>query len=629
MTILSLAHIHLSFGEQVILRDVGFSVEAGDKIGLLGANGAGKTTLFKVILGQLEPDAGEVMLAKGVRVGYMQQHAAFTSQKTVWEETLGVFAEQIALEERIARLQAAMEAAPTEENILRHHQASERFSEIGGMTYKSRARSTLIGLGFLEEELQLPLSAVSGGQRTRALLARLLLGEPDILLLDEPTNHLDMRAIAWLEEFLAGYPGTVLVISHDRYFLDRVAGRIFDLHAGRLSAYRGNYTQYVQKKAALTEARQRDYENKMSEIHRLEGIIARQKQWNREKNLVTARSKQKAIDRIEASLEVPDHPEDEIRFRFPPAPESGNDVLQVRGVAKSFGGKPLFCGAELDIKRAERVFLLGDNGCGKTTLLRIILGEQAADEGSVRLGSNVKIGYYDQAQSDMDGDKTVLETLSDALPYLTLGVLRSALAAFLFRGDEVFARIGTLSGGERARVALCRLMLQGANLLLLDEPTNHLDIPSKEALEQALADFGGTLLIVSHDRYFIRKLADYVVLLSPQGTARYIGGYEDYLEKAQGLRRQPPAQKPPRENEYKKRKEEAARLSRARGQVRRLEEEIARAEERLAALQQRMADPAAAADFQQLAALSVQAGEEEARLNELYTQWESAALELE
>ncbi|MBQ9941607.1 MAG: ABC-F family ATP-binding cassette domain-containing protein, partial [Christensenellaceae bacterium] len=513
-----------------------------------------------------------------------------------------------------------------EQNIARHHALLERYTDIGGMTYKSRTKSALIGLGFLEEELDLPLAAVSGGQRTRALLAKLLLGGSEILLLDEPTNHLDISAIAWLEEFLVGYKGTVIIISHDRYFLDRVVGRIFDLENGHLTAYRGNYTQHLEKKAALKEAKRREYEQKTKEIARLEGIIAQQKQWNRERNLVTARSKQKAIDRIEETLEAPEREPDEIRFTFAPTAECGNDVLLAAGVAKAFDGKKLFSGADLHVRRGDRAFLLGDNGCGKTTLLRMVLGESAIDAGSITLGSNVMVGYYDQAQSDMDEDKTPLETLSDALPYLNLGVLRNALAAFLFRGDEVNKKIGTLSGGERARVALCRLMLSKANFLLLDEPTNHLDIPSKEVLEQALLDYTGTLLIVSHDRYFINKLATGIYHLGPDGMEHYVGDYQYYLEKAGSLRREPAAEKPQKENEYKKRKEEASRKNRAKGLVSRLEKRIEELEGEIAALQEQMSDPAVAADYQQVAALGEKSEELGQELEALYEEWEEASL---
>ena len=627
MTILTASGIEKSYGIQSVLRDVRFSVEEGDKIGILGVNGAGKTTLFKLICGEEEPDQGQVQKSRNLQIAYMEQYAEYTSEKTVLQEATQVFSHLMEQERQLDHLQEQLAEQPSEELARRFHDANERFIDAGGLTYKSRVHSTLIGLGFLEEELHLPMDAVSGGQRTRVLLARLLLGQADILLLDEPTNHLDMQAIAWLEDFLANYRGTVLVISHDRYFLDRITNRIFEVENGKLTAYKGNYSAYVRQKEEIRAAKAKEYEIKTKEIHRLEGIIEKQKQWNREKNLVTARSKQKVIDRIAATLDAPEKEPENIHFHFSPAKPSGNDVLSARDVSVAFEGIPLFQNVNLDIKRGEKAFLLGDNGCGKTTLFRAVLGQQAA-AGEIRLGSNVKVGYYDQAQSDLSPDKTVLETLSDALPQLDLGILRNALAAFLFRGDDVEKKIASLSGGEKARVTLARLMLSDANFLLLDEPTNHLDIASKEALEKALLEYDGTLFIISHDRYFINALATQIYRLTADGTEKFGGDYQYFLEKSLPLRREETPEKEQKPNAYQIKKEQASRVRRLQGQISRLEKEIEAQEAAMAALQEKLSLPEIAADYEKIGEISAELEELQEKTAGLYAKWEECSEEL-
>lgn len=621
MVILSASGVCKTYGVQTVLQDVSFNVNQGDKIGILGVNGAGKTTLLRMICGEEQPDAGELYLSRNTKVAYMRQHAAYTSERTALEEVLEVFDYLMAMEQALAEAQARMEQESTPARIERFHALQEQFLAEGGMTYAARARSALLGLGLSEEELNLPMSAISGGQRTRVLLARLLLGEAKLLLLDEPTNHLDISAIAWLEDFLQNYRGTVLVISHDRFFLDRVTNRTFDVHAGRLTAYNGGYTEYLHQKTELQTARQKAYAQKRKEIERLEGIIAQQKQWNREKNLVTARSKQKAIDRIEATLEVPDAEPEEIRFSFKAEHGAGNDVLIMDDVSLSFeDGAPLFSHANMHVRRGEHVFLLGDNGTGKTTLFRLITGQLAPDSGEIELGSRVKIGYFDQAQSDLPMQDTVLQTLTDALPHINQGEIRKALAAFLFHGEDVHKRIEALSGGERARVALARLMLSRCNFLLMDEPTNHLDIPSKEALEEALLGYDGTLLLVSHDRYFIDKLADKIYCIANGALRLYPGDYQYYLAHAENtVRREKPAEKKP--NDYQKKKEEASKKRRLQGELKRLEEKIAACEREIAALQEQMAQPEVAADYERVCALSETCAQQERALEALYATW--------
>jgi len=622
MTILSVTNIAKSFGIQQVLKDISFGVEDGDKIGLIGANGTGKTTLLDILCGRLAPDEGAVSLSRSVSLGYMEQYVEYTSEKTVLEEALTVFQELLDMERRLQVLESQLILDHSAETIHKHHELNERFADQGGLTFRSRANAALIGLGFTPEELSLPLSAVSGGERTRVLLAKMLLGSTNLLLLDEPTNHLDIRATAWLEEYLAEYRGTLLIISHDRYFLDRVTNRIFYLQNGRLEAYKGNYTAFLRQKNEADETKRREYDNKTKEIRRLEGIIAQQKQWNRERNLVTARSKQKAVDRIAATLEAPEKQEGRIKFSFQTARPSGNEVLLAEDVAKFFDGKPLFSGTDLDIRKGQRAFLLGDNGCGKTTLFRILLGRMAADSGCIRLGAGVRIGYYDQAQSDLMMDKTVLENLSEELPWLNLGVLRNALAAFLFYGEDVNKKVGVLSGGEKARVSLARLMLSKCNLLLLDEPTNHLDIESKEVLEEALLSYEGTLFIISHDRYFINRLATHIYLLRPDGTQRFEGDYSQFMERMAAPESRPSAPKEKKVNNYILKKERASREKRLAGKIARLEQRIDQVEGTLAALQAGLADPDIASDYQTLLAQTEKIQVLEKELQMMYNEWE-------
>ncbi len=631
MVILSASALSKSYVLQDVLIDAAFSVNEGDKVGVLGVNGAGKTTLFRMICGEEQPDSGEIYLSSSVKVAYMRQHSDFTSQKSAMDEVLEVFRTLIDTENKLAELEKRLETEQTDALISQYHRLNEQFTAQGGMTFRSRARSALLGLGFKEEELSLPLNKISGGQRTRVLLAKLLLGEAKLLLLDEPTNHLDIKATQWLEGFLKEYRGTVMVISHDRFFLDSVCNKTFEIRNARLYKYNGNYTFYVKQKELDEIALRRDYEKKKREISRLEGIIEQQKRWNREKNLVTARSKQKAIDRIEEQLIEPDKAPEEIHFKFKAEHGAGNDILILEDVAKNFENKPLFSHVNMHIRRGEHVFLLGDNGTGKSTLVKLVMGEIEPDAGEIEIGTRVKIGYFDQAQSDFKSEKTVLDCVYDAMPELDLGVIRGGLAAFLFKGDDVFKHVDSLSGGERARIALVRLMLSHCNFLILDEPTNHLDIPSKEALEAALMDYDGTMLIISHDRYFINKLADRIFNIERGTIKKYDGNYDYFLshftpEQTDNVKAEKPVKK---ENEYTKQKERAARSRKLKADIGRTERRIEELEGRIADLNEQMNDLETACDYEKMMENGKMLEECERELADSYELWEQLSAQLE
>ena len=631
MEILNCNHITKQFGVTPVLEDICFAVSTGDKIGMMGVNGAGKTTLFKILLAEMEPDAGQIVRQKNLKLGYMPQQVDYRSDKTDYEDSLSVFSECMQMEVRLEELQQRMEQEHSEQSIASFSALQERYIAEGGLLYRGRARSMLQSLGLSGTEMDLPMSALSGGQRTRVLLAKLLLAEPDILLLDEPTNHLDIAAVEWLENFLQEYRGAVIVISHDRYFLDQFVGRIFELENHRLRAYVGNYSAFMRQKEADSIALQRDFEKKTRELHRIEGIIAQQKQWNTERSLVTARHKQKMADKLAASIVRPEDAPGSMHLSLLADHRSGNDVLSVQGVGQVFDGVRLFSNASFELKRGERAFLLGRNGVGKTTLLRRILGEIPAGEGEIRLGARVEVGYYAQGQEKLPPNDSILEAVYRNTDEQELGRIRDVLAMFLFRGEEVDKKISTLSGGEKARVALAILMLSGCNLLILDEPTNHLDIPSREILEEALLAYDGTILAVSHDRYFIQKLATRILDLTPEGVASYENGYDAYMASKAAQQKQAVAQKAtPTEDagvQYRKKRSEEAALRKRRSQIERLEGQIAALEEEIAAEKERMSAPDIAADYEQVLGLSCKIGEMEAELEEKYARWEELSLE--
>ncbi len=526
-----------SFGENVIVTEGSFHIEDHEKAALVGPNGAGKTTLFKMIVGELPTDGGEIVLTKGKTLGYLAQHQDMVSGSNIYEEVKLAKADIIAMEQQIRSIELELKSLEGDALAARletYHRLTAAFERDNGYAYESEITGVLKGLGFGEEDFSKPVATLSGGQKTRVSLGKLLLTKPDILLLDEPTNHLDLNSIAWLETYLLNYPGAVLIVSHDRYFLDRVVTKILEIELGKLMVYTGNYSAYAEKKMQLREARLKEYLNQQQEIKHHEAVIEKLRSFNREKSIKRAESREKMLEKIKP-IEKPAEMNTEIHLTLEPSRISGNDVLSVDSLGKSFPNQVLFTDVSFEIKRGEHIAVIGDNGTGKTTLLKILNQVLPADTGTFTLGTNVEIGYYDQEHHVLHMEKTIFDEISDDYPELTNTRIRNMLAAFLFTGDDVFKRIGDLSGGERGRVSLAKLMLSRANFLILDEPTNHLDITSKEILEKALNDYTGTLLYVSHDRYFINQTATRILELVNHTFVNYIGNYDYYLEKREEL----------------------------------------------------------------------------------------------
>lgn len=535
--ILSCSNICKSFGENDILKQVSFHIEDHEKAAIVGINGAGKSTLLKVLIGKLNADDGVVTWAKGASIGYLAQHQDLEGAETIYDALLEVKKPVIQMEARIRSLELEMKSASGDEletKLSEYSRLNHEFEMADGYSYQSEITGVLKGLGFTEDEFSKPITALSGGQKTRVSLGKLLLTKPDILLLDEPTNHLDMESIAWLETYLRNYSGAVIIVAHDRYFLDRVVTKIIELDMGHCTVFSGNYSAYSDKKAMLRDAAIRAYLNQQQEIRHQEAVIAKLKSFNREKSIKRAESREKMLDKIER-LEKPTQANDSMDIRLEPDVVSGNDVLTVTDLSKSFDTQTLFTNVDFEIKRGERVAIIGNNGTGKTTLLKIINGIIPADSGQIRLGSKVHIGYYDQEHQVLHMDKTLFQEIQDTYPNMNNTQIRNTLAAFLFTGDDVFKLIRDLSGGERGRVSLAKLMLSDANFLLLDEPTNHLDITSKEILESALNRYTGTVLYVSHDRYFINRTATRILDLTDGSFINYIGNYDYYLEKKEDV----------------------------------------------------------------------------------------------
>ena len=631
MAIITVSELMMEFGEQRLFENMNFEIQKGDRVGLIGVNGSGKTTLFKILTGEYTPTDGTVVLGKDVRAGYMEQHVCRSLDMSAYDEVLTVFEEVMEWEKNLDSLNALIDSMSQGQKnmdgiIEKQTSLHEAFISHGGLTYRSRARSALLGLGFDDEKMKLPIRSLSGGQRAKIQLAKLLLCDANFLLLDEPTNHLDAESIEWLETFLTESDSSYIVISHDRYFLDRTTNRTFEIENRRMTRYNGNYTAYLPQKEEHMLSMQRKYDNTMNEIHRLEGIVEQQRRWNREKNIKTAESKMKVIERLEKGLEKPENAPGAIRFDLGIRNQSGNDVLEVHDLSLGFSGQELFRNVDMDIKRGERIFILGPNGCGKTSLLKTILGQYHADSGYIRYGEGVKTGYYDQIQTGMDSDKTVFEEISDHFPAMTNTEIRNTLARFLFKNDDVFKPLSTLSGGERARVLLTELMLGKANLLLLDEPTNHLDINSCQALESALKEYEGTLVIVSHDRYLINALADKIFYLTAQGIQVYEGSYEDYLKKADPFSKKPRTQKPESESEkqseHKNKKEQDALRRKAKARLGRLENEISETEEKLSALNEKLGTPEVSSDYEKLMEITDEISQTESALEVMYEEWE-------
>ena len=638
--ILACQQISKAFGTHQVLNEISFHIEDNEKATIVGVNGAGKTTLLKIIMGEMTADDGEIIISKGKTIGYLAQHQDTDSDHTIYDEVLEAKRDVIAMEEKIRRLEKDMKHA--EGDVLtsmmnEYSSLTHRFELADGYAWRSEITGVLKGLGFAEEEFGKKVAKLSGGQKTRVFLGKLLLTKPDIILLDEPTNHLDMDSIRWLESFLANYKGAVLVISHDRYFLDKVVTKVIDLEHGKAVTYRGNYTTYVTKKEAIIEAQILEYENQQQEIKHQEEVITKLKSFNREKSIKRAESREKMLEKMEL-VEKPITYQPKIRIRFEPCVESGNDVLMIDNLSKSFGSQLLFHELHMDIKRGEKVALIGKNGTGKTTILKIINKYLAADTGKIALGAKVRIGYYDQEQQVLHDEKTIFDEISDTYPALTHTRIRNLLAAFLFTGDEVFKRIGSLSGGEKGRVSLAKLMLSNANFLILDEPTNHLDLHSKEILEDAIRNYEGTVFYVSHDRYFINKTATRILDLTDKGLINYKGDYDYYLEKKEeGLIVPDSASIQKTESissssasgnskEDWKQKKEAEREARKRANdLKKCETKIAELEAKLEELDETMALPENASSSAKLLDLSREQSLVSDELEKLYELWETLA----
>ena len=637
MVLLSLSAVRKAFGTNEVIRDATLALQEGERLGLVGVNGSGKTTLLKIINGDMPSDGGEISIAKDARIGFLTQHADIDGELSIMEELTRVFDPLIAMEKRLRALEAEMaEAHEDAEAFARlsneYDKLTRRFEDAGGYEWPSRVQGVLAGLGFAKDRRDMPARLLSGGEKTRLCLARILLMQPEILMLDEPTNHLDLAAVGWLEDTLKKYPGTVIVISHDRYFLNAVCDCMAELSMGRLTRYSGNYDAFVRKRQANLERQLKEYKLQQAEIARQEAIIARYRMFNREKSIKAAESREKRLEKI-VRLEKPVS-EDKVRFSFEARRRTGEDVLIAKDLSKSYDGRKLFEHFSLHLRAGDRVALIGPNGVGKTTLLRIFVGEETADGGTMKFGANVDIGYYDQHQAGLHPDKDVLNELWDDFPRLDADRVRGVLALFLFTGDDVFQKIHTLSGGERGRLALAKLMLRKDNLLFMDEPTNHLDMDSREVLEHALDDFDGTLLAVSHDRYFINRVANRVIEMSAEGVSEYLGNYDDYLEKKRAALLPEEAASDgltQTQRDKLKRKERLARESRRQleDRVRAVEAEIARTEAEVARLEAEMAAPGAWQDPEAGRALTESHARAKETLDAIYDEWAELAELLE
>ncbi len=628
MVLLNSSKLSKSFGIDNIFENISFTVDSKDKIGILGVNGAGKTTLFNILTGESEPDSGSIYKSSQLKICYVKQQLSCTSEKTVYEEVLEVFDYLRDLEKEIKHLRKEIEINPDEDLIQKLHNTNQLYIDEGGLTYESRISSALNGLGITTDMFDVKMNTLSGGQRTKVLLAKILLSKSDLLLLDEPTNHLDIQAVSWLENFLINYQGAILLITHDRYFLDKVTNKIFELENGKLKEYNGNYSYYRTKKDADRKAEEKDYALKEKEIKRIEGIIEQQKRWNREKNIKTAESKQKVIERIEATMVKPDKTLDSLNFKFNLAEECAKDVLTCENISKSFSDNKVLSNVNIEIKKGEKVFLLGENGCGKTTLFNIILEKLTKDSGKVKIGPRVKTAYYDQTQQNLNLSNNIFEEISDFLPALNNTDIRCALAIFLFKDEDVFKEISTLSGGERTRVALCKLMLSEANFLLLDEPTNHLDIPSKEALENALSKYNGTLFVISHDRYFINKIADKIYELTPNGEKCFDGNYDYYLSKRDNFIENVSIKKE-KVNDFKQQKELESQKRKLRTKISRCEDEISILEKEIEDINKEISNPENSSIYTLLTELTNNLNEKEEALVRAMENWEDFNKELE
>jgi len=633
MIVLSCSNISISFGTDQILEDVSFNISHDDRVGLVGVNGAGKSTLFKILAGELQPDSGEIFTAKGNRIGYLEQNSFLESSKTLWDELISCYSQIIDMEKHIRQLEKEISIEKDSQrlaSVMKEYDALlVRFENMGGYEYNSRVKGVLHGLGFDENEFSRKVSTLSGGQKTRLALAKLLLEEPDVLLLDEPTNHLDMDALEWLEDFLKSYKKAILVISHDRYFLDAVTGRTIELENCHCKVYNGNYTFYVKQKMQEREIQQRHYEQQQKEIARIEAFIEQQKRWNRERNIIAAQSRQKALGRME-KVNKPDNLPGRIKLKFKSGIPSSNDVLSVENLTMEYPGNPLFSNICFNLRKNEKAFILGPNGCGKSTLLKLLVGKLMPVSGSIEYGHNIRVAYYDQEFSELDENNTIIEEVWNGNEELNQTQIRNVLASFLFRGEDVFKRISVLSGGEKSRVALAKLILSDANFLILDEPTNNLDINSREVLEEALQEFDGTILAVSHDRYFVNKLATRILEFKNNSVVNYDGSYSSYLDYKNKLEKDVAASNKQKDItvsklEYMESKEMRARQRKLQRQLEEAEKKINEIEDRLNQISLEM--ETASSDHVRLLELHEERTSLEKQLDDLYSVWDSLCAE--
>ncbi|NFV13556.1 ABC-F family ATP-binding cassette domain-containing protein [Clostridium sp. FAM 1755] len=637
MVVLSCKNISKTYGVDLILDNLTFNINENDKVGLIGPNGAGKSTLFKILTSSLDQDSGDVFIDKSKSLGYLAQHLSLDSNNTIYEEVLDVFHDLIKMEEKLTKLEKLMNEPYDKNNTDYHNKIIKDYTTYtdlyinrGGYTYKGEIHRVLRGLSFEEEDFDKKINILSGGQKTRVALCKLLLQSPDILLLDEPTNHLDLTAINWLEEYLKAYKGTVLIISHDRYFLDEITNQTFELINGHINCYNGNYSKFIELRKKEYEVKLKAYNLQQSEIKRQEKIIEKYRSFNREKSIKAAESRQKQLDKIE-KIDAPDKLPKPVKISFETQIKSGNDILHIENLSKSYGDMTLFTNVEMDIKRGEKIALIGDNGRGKTTLFKITMDKIQSNSGTKYIGKNVFIGYYDQEQSDLNECNTVLDEVWDQFPEMTTTEVRNALAAFLFTGDDVFKEISKLSGGEKCKVNLLKLMLSKSNFLLLDEPTNHLDIMSREALEDALLTYDGTVLVISHDRYFLNKVIDKIYELNIDGIKEFLGNYNYYIHKKinpnrfdyEAITSESSKTKTQIHQERKKKKEEEKKLKQEKLKIKNLENEITNLEEEVNSLQEQLCLEEVYSDSAKSEKINKDIINKQKLIENLYSEWEN------
>lgn len=628
--------IQKSYGIDTILEKVSFNIEDREKVAIVGVNGAGKTTVFKIITGEISADNGDMFIRKDASMGYLAQNFVIDKNITVYEEMLSVFNNIMDMEKNLRDMEnkmANISEAELPKFMEQYSRLSHDFEQLDGYSYKSRIKGVLKGLGFTEEEYNKPLNTLSGGQKTRVHLGKLLLTQPDLLLLDEPTNHLDIDSLVWLEDFLRSYPKAVLIISHDRYFMDRIVTKVIEIENKKSTIYEGNYSYYAEQKEINRQIQLKQYINQQKEIKHQEEVIRTLRSFNREKSIKRAESREKALEKMER-VERPESLPDKMRLTLTPRITSGNDVLHAENLSKSFPDKTLFSGVNFDVRRSEKVAIIGPNGVGKSTLFKMLLGKVKYDSGEIKLGTNVNIGYYDQEQQTLDETKTIFQEISDTYPNMTNGEIRNVLAAFVFTGDDIFKTIGSLSGGEKGRISLAKIMLSEANLLMLDEPTNHLDMFSKEILENAINSYEGTVIYISHDRYFINRTAERILDLNPYGVTEYLGNYDYYLEKKAEKEREaieasianPSIQSPIIESntkiDWKKQKEEQAKERKIQNKIKKIEEEIEKTENKINELSELLFDEKISCDAGKAKDIFDEKTALEEKLEKLFEEWE-------